>query len=145
MNHLDRCIRCPKCNTKTMRQSIGHNMVGKEYYDDRCHEYFGITELVKVWGYDVSDFYNEIGDDIIWSEVGLIVQIRETVADFAKGVAGEASTMFCEFDTVSPTFEPEWKNEFEREDAYEEVTLMQLGIPWYALEDTSVDTGATHA
>src|SRR5689334_7745992 len=55
---LTRCIVCPKCQTKTMRVSVAPTL-GKEYFDDKCRQYFGIDELVNNWGYDLGDFYGE--------------------------------------------------------------------------------------
>ena len=51
---LARTINCPKCQSKTMRNSIPQKF-GKEYFCDRCHSYFGNIELVNRWGYDVGD------------------------------------------------------------------------------------------
>jgi hypothetical protein len=39
-----------------MRLSYGYS-VGREYFDDKCHEYFGVDELVNQFGYDLGDFY----------------------------------------------------------------------------------------
>ena len=60
---LDRTIECPVCRTKTMR--LSHRpVVGKEYFDDRCHTYFGVDELVNKFGYDLGDFYDGIRTEI---------------------------------------------------------------------------------
>lgn len=156
-NHLDKCIVCPKCQSKTMRKSIGQGF--GEYYDDKCHQYFTIEELVNVWGYDFGDFYGGIyvGTELTSMEKNratLLLIERNSPKSVAKKLfSGGLSEMdyavaekliMAQPNTVSPSFELEWNSKLERDLDYEEVTAMQLGIPSYALEDWSVDTGAVH-
>ena len=61
--HLEKCIVCPKCGNKTMRKAVGKRPIG-EYFDDKCHSYFTIRELVDIWGYDLGDFYSEVTTEL---------------------------------------------------------------------------------
>jgi hypothetical protein len=51
---LERTIECPCCRTNTMRKSLGI-VVGQEFFCDRCHQYFGVGELVNQFNYDLGD------------------------------------------------------------------------------------------
>ena len=68
---LERCIVCPKCERKTMRKSLTAKSIfgselGREYFCDQCHLYFGIGELVNHWNYDAGDFGDTMSiDDIL--------------------------------------------------------------------------------
>lgn len=151
--HLERCIICPKCQSKTMRKALGKNPVA-EYFDDRCHSYFTIEELVHIWGYDLGDFgdcdlattahiYNIVLDkhsaEIEYAEAGWAANLQ-VIED--KIVA----TTWFDFDSVSSFVvdEPTFKSPSERLEAYEMVDRMFIGIPEWSMEDNSVDTGAQH-
>lgn len=145
--HLDKCIQCPKCGTKTMRKSVGK---GPEYFDDKCHSYFTVEELVNKWGYDSGDFYDGMPN----FELARTVNNLVTKRDFNKLLiqANQIHKMgvgllitYWDTDTMSDLFEGDWGSKLERDLAYEEVTTMQLGIPSWSMEDYSVDTGAIHA
>jgi hypothetical protein len=175
MNHLDKCIICPKCGTKTMRKALGKNPIA-EYYDDTCHQYFTVCELVHCWNYDGTDFIADdyqIPPDNTWNAIKAELEIRNTPIakklfsselsekDYAVVeklvMATEVQPIFLDypvvedkiiattwFDTVSTQVidEPTFKSPPERLEAYEMVDRMFIGIPEYAMEDNSVDTGA---
>jgi hypothetical protein len=139
-SHISSRIVCPKCGTKTMRKSVGK---GPEYFDDICHSYFTIEELVNVWGYDSGDFIPDLGTEYLFSNSP---HIKPWITiDYTKMEEKIiATTWFDGIDAVSVIDEPQWKSTKERMEAYYEVTLMQMGIPSWSLEDYSVDTGGTH-
>ena len=160
-NHLDKCIQCPKCGTRTMRKAVGQ---GPEYFDDKCHSYFTIEELVNEWSYDLGDFgdtdaptfykiaklkkYSMYYPTIILEQnpkpqeyeivpVGFFP--NETVED--KIVATTWFDSMSSFVVDEPTF----KSPSERLEAYEMVDRMIIGIPEWSMEQNEVDTGALHA
>jgi hypothetical protein len=143
---LTRTIVCPRCGNKTMRKSVGKSPMG-EYFDDTCHSYFTIEELVNEWNYDLGDF-GDVGNhkDRVMLEVfskGFVetqkwLQGREVILDVEKW---EALTYP---DAVSVVDEPEWEDLEQRLRDYEIVERMFLGIPEWSMEDYSVDTGAIH-
>lgn len=132
---LTRCIVCPKCQTKTMRASVSPTL-GKEYFDDKCRQYFGIDELVNHWGYDAGDFGNSV-------PLRLLPPYEGRIPDFTPVIL-EDLLQWWDQDTVSIIDEPEWEDLEQRLRDYEIVERMFLGIPEWSIEDYSVDTGATH-
>lgn len=47
-------MKCPKCSKQFLGKSV-HPEFGKEYFCHHCHIYFGVNELVNMWGYDAAD------------------------------------------------------------------------------------------
>jgi hypothetical protein len=112
----DRQIKCPKCFTIAMRKSVErYPPLGREWFCDHCHLYFGIDELINHWNYDLGDFLFEHPEETI------------------------IATSWFDGDSVSVCDEPVWHSKKARDLAYDEVTEMFLGIP--AWENEEVDNG----
>lgn len=143
-------IICPRCGTKTMRKALGKNPVA-EYFDDRCHSYFTVEELVHVWGYDAGDFgdtFPIIVHDEIMKRDSLLRHPWEFLPEFTPLVSEQVLNRYMLNNDpryqISDSYEPEWFSKSERDNDYACVTEMLLDIPAWATEDYSVDTGATH-
>ena len=72
--------------------------IGREYFCSACHEFFGLIELVVQWNYDAGDL-------------------------FGNKPAPQKS-FYCEYADG----EPLWFSLAERQDAYQMVNRMLLGI-----------------
>lgn len=60
MNTLSSSIVCPKCHERFLRKSMDSSpKSGREYFCHHDHEYFGLSDLVNKWNFDVADFYSE--------------------------------------------------------------------------------------
>ena len=156
-NYLDKCIQCPKCGTRTMRKAVGK---GPEYFDDKCHSYFTIEELVNVWGYDLGDFYgsNKMTELELDTFATLLVMEKDNIpyypitSPLVKEYVEKRiqlngdkiiATTWWDGDSVSAIDEPTFKSPSERLEAYEMVDRMFIGIPEWSMESNEVDTGAT--
>jgi hypothetical protein len=136
---LDRCIKCPKCQKKTMRKSIPEKF-GMEWFCDQCHEYFGTNELVFNWNYDSGDFYGKE------SETPHILIMERY---FNKILPDNLMFHWIDYDdeiiAEVPFFpfqdEPFWNSEKERFEAYEMVERMFLDIPEWSMENNDIDYG----
>lgn len=145
--HLDKCIICPKCQTKTMRKAIPQKF-GMEYFDDKCHTYFGVNELVNNWGYDASELfpYYPVTHSVFKRNKLVEMDYAEqekNLFTLPEHSIRKLNLFSWDYNTVSDLYEGEWRSKLDRDLAYEEVTVMQLGIPSWSMEDYSVDTGAT--
>ena len=156
--HLERCIVCPKCGTKTMRKSIPQKF-GMEYFDDNCHTYFGVNELVNKWGYDASDLfpyypvlpgYYKRNKSGVFGNSSAIVLLdygeleKRVFANLSVHEDKIIATTWFDGDTVSVIDEPTFKSHSERWEAYQMVDRMFIGIPEWSMENNEVDTGALH-
>lgn len=115
VSHVSQRIICPKCGTRNLRKSIPAN-VGKEYFCDHDHDYFGIAELVNVWNYDAGDFYGDNGlTQLTFRETGLMLSLVQKSRDTKYG---------------SFFFEPEgeWSSDIARNESYDVVNRMLMGI-----------------
>ena len=113
--HILDCIECPKCR-KPFLKKVGKPTIGKEYYCHNEHIYFGTWELVTQWGLDAGDFY----------QPRLLVH----------GTPPYKIPVPIDLDTAPNSGEPIWANEKERDEAYEVVHRMFLGIPeWNDYQD----------
>ena len=132
VSHISTRIKCPQCNTKTMRLSV-FPRADLEYYCDRCHDYFGIRGLVHSYNYDSADFYGDNGTSQMspdnwalfikqWNEKEKIV-----------------ATTWFDGDTVSVIDEPVFHSLAERDEAYQMVQRMFDDIPEW--ENNEVDHG----
>lgn len=111
MSHISefsKCPKCPKCRKQFLKKSSSHTPgFGKEYFCHKCHVYFGIIELVYVWGYDAADLYSD--------------ELVETPKEFILFEDWKS-------DTVSDLYEGEWYSACQREDSYEVVNEMLQGV-----------------
>ena len=141
-------LLCPKCGSRSLRKSHGRNPIG-EMFCDRDRIYFTIWELVKVWGFDAGDFINNNGVSLLPSGIGVVCTHEFLVAyppfipktPFIPKMfkyANQCMDCFEIFpedkksDTVSMfEGEPMWQSNQEREEAYEMVHRMFMGIPEY--------------
>lgn len=143
MRHLDKCMICPKCQTKTMRKSIskGHG----EYFDDKCHEYFTIEELVNQWNYDLGDFGGT--DATTFYKIAklkkysmyypiLILEQNSVPQEYEIIPIGFFPNEGLFPDTVSPIDEPQFSSKKERDEVYEMVDRMFMAIPeWWMVQE----------
>jgi len=119
---------CPKCRTRNLRKAHGRNPIG-EMFCDRDRIYFTIWELVNIWGFDAGDFVNNNGVSLLPNKIkissshGTLVSFSPTTLKFYPNTRIDTLSMF--------EGEPLWQSPQEREEAYEMVHRMFLGIPEY--------------
>ncbi len=120
MNTVASSIVCPKCNERFLRKSMDSlPKSGLEYFCHRCHQYFGIAELVNVWNYDAADFYGTNGQAQLHPE-------DWSIAIFWMKKSREAMAR----KVVSFFTEPEgdWSSDIARDESYDVVNRMFMGI-----------------
>lgn len=140
VSHISTRVKCPQCNTKTMRLSV-FPRVDLEYYCDRCHDYFGIRGLVYSYNYDSADFYGDSGTSQMspdnWAvfineynakakrklEEVRIGKYDELSASYVQDDKIVATTWF-DGDSVSVIDEPVFRSLAERDEAYQMVQRM---------------------
>lgn len=116
VSHISQRIICPKCGTRNLRKSIPAKS-GQEYFCDKDHEYFGIAELVNVWGYDAGDFYGMNGQaQLSPEEWGHIIFLMKKPRENSKRVSFVLD------------WEGEWSSEIARDESYDVVNRMLAGI-----------------
>lgn len=125
ISHISQRVICPKCQTKNLRKSVSPN-IGKEYFCDKCHVYFGIVELCTEHGYDASDFYSEDGTQLSSSELFR----AEFWSGWRKQTERDLQESIEQKKLDSIYFEPEgeWSSEIARTEAYKVVSRMFAGI-----------------
>lgn len=146
VSHISRRIVCPKCGTRNLRKSLSANNVGKEYFCDKEHIYFGISELVNQWNYDVADFYSEydISNNVsTLSDDGLLQAWKYSIdrdrkrlalpkynSLFYKNPPEEKiiSTKWFDGNGTYSCDEPVWSSEIARDESYDVVNRMLAGI-----------------
>lgn len=118
-------ILCPKCQKQMMGKS--HlPALGKEYFAHCCHVYFGLVELVEVYGYDAGDLNGGYVLDAKKYVNGLVNKFYPKLASYPPIISNS------EFDSG----EPLWATGYERVDAYQMVARMFSGIQeWDDLTD----------
>jgi len=135
-----------------MKKALGTPVLNKEYFCHWCHEYWSLDELVNKWGYDLGD----LGDTkpqlnfapafptLSISQIDYLA-IEKIIDGWQKVVHPiqilhldpSVETLYSTnwFDTESAstslTDEPVWRTEAQKQEAYEIVTRMFLGIPEY--------------
>lgn len=120
MNIQDKIV-CPKCNTRGLRKSHGVSPKG-EMFCDKDHEYLTIWELVNIWKYDAGDFVNQ-NNRYIGSTLLPKITSWENILDLE-----DINNQLTSYEISS---EPMWLSSQEREEAYEIVHRMFMGIPEY--------------
>jgi len=152
--NISECIKCPKCQKQFMKKSISTvPKLGEEYFCHWCHLYWGVDELVNKWGYDLGEFgdsfplevYTAIGkknnfatnnNRHPWMNLPIMKDWDTPEEDKAWEYLSDKiiSTNWFDFDSVSTflTDEPVWRTDDQKQEAYEIVTRMFLGIPEYA-------------
>lgn len=132
-------IKCPKCERNTLRKSWGKNMIDREFFCDHDHLYFGIHELVNEWSYDAGDLVGILPPSF---ERHIIIKYlpKELPSPFEpnfmeKLITHEQLVKWWDEDTVS-TGEPVWGSLKEKDEAYEVVNEMLMGIEsWETMDD----------
>ena len=119
------CIECPRCHKPFLKSYMGiaSTKFGKGYFCHFCHTDFGVYELVHQWGMDAGDLFGDI--------VATPWAINSPV----------------ELEYPMP-FEPDWSTAQERNDAYQMVSRMFLGVEevddyadLLATQDCALDIG----
>lgn len=147
-------IMCPKCNKQGLRKSHGKNPQG-EFFCDIDRVYFSIWELVNIWGFDAGDFVNNNGVSLLPNRPTICTHdyLMDYPPFIPKRFQYATQCMDCfeifyedeKSDTVSNSEdvnfllqtssefsgEPMWQSNQEREEAYEMVHRMFMGIPEY--------------
>lgn len=115
MAHISEFIKCPKCQKQFMKKSNPQKF-GLEYFCHNCHEYFGVNELVNQWGYDAGDLFPTYpvthADYKKWMKIDTVSKPVRAYSEWADG-------------------EPNWDTAQEREESYQGVTRMHMGISEY--------------
>lgn len=118
VSNISSRIVCPKCSKHTMRKSLPEKL-GKEFFCDTCHDYFGIAELVNEWSYDVADFYS------FPEFISTISEPQYLLIAMLSSMRGEP-TEYVPYNELDP--EGEWSSEIARDESYEVVNRMLMGI-----------------
>ncbi len=125
VSHISQRIICPKCGTRHLRKSMSANNTGKEFFCDHDHEYFDIAELVNKWNYDAGDFYGDNGQtQLTFREAGLIhFWLRNKPAEEKI-----TATKWFDGNGTYSCDEPVWSSEIARDEGYDVVNRMLMGI-----------------
>ena len=131
---LDQKIKCPKCGWNELRKAHPEK-IGLEYFCDHDHIYFGIYELVHVWGYDGADFY--AGETTQLTSVQRTQVIEWAIEAWEDKVKQDSDeeTLDDAIMEILEDAEGEWDSAKEREEAYLVVTHMLLGVDEWDDED----------
>lgn len=118
MSTVSDFLICPQCNKRFLKKSHAKvPPIGLEYFCHWCHDYFGLDELVNVWGYDAGDLVSslEIHSKIVPSKEDKII-----------------STNWFDGTEIYSFDEPVWSSEIARDESYKVVSNMFLGIAEWA-------------
>lgn len=142
---LERCIRCPKCEKKTLRKSLNAKLrfgseYGREYYCDQCHLYFGIQGLIDNWNYDAADLFDAhtVTADYSEQEKRIFSAGRRSTNKVPYPIIPKMRSIFVEDSTtIFNKDEPIWWTNKERQDAYEMVDRMFTNVPEWEEDGTT--------